>query len=92
MGEYMKFEMVIDLVEVAPPDPPELPELEAESEPEPPPLLQAARSSAAPRTRTTAPPLNRLPGSRIVQTAIEVGLNASGVPDDVCAPGYIPST
>jgi hypothetical protein len=61
MGENMKFEMVIALVDVAA-DPPE--EL-ALDEPDPPPLLHAARSSAAPRTRTTAPPLNRRAGSRI---------------------------
>jgi hypothetical protein len=54
MGENMKFEMVIDSVDVAAPDPLEEPPLE---EPDP-PLLHAARSSAAARTRTTAPPLN----------------------------------
>jgi hypothetical protein len=66
MGENMKLEMVIDLVDVAP-DP--LDELELElalDEPDPPPLLHAARSSAAPRTRTTAPPLNRRVGSRAI--------------------------
>jgi hypothetical protein len=52
------------LVDVAP-DP--LVELElALDEPDPPPLLHAARSSAAPRTRTTAPPLNRRVGSRAI--------------------------
>jgi hypothetical protein len=61
MGENMKFEMVIDLVDVVAPDP--LEEL-ALDEPDPPPLLHAARSSAAARTRTTAPPLNRRAGSR----------------------------
>ena len=64
MGENMKFEMVIDSVDVAAPDPPEEPDAD---EPDPPPLLHAARSSAAPRTRTTAPPLNRRTGSRILR-------------------------
>jgi hypothetical protein len=41
---------------------------------------------------TSAPPLNRRVGSRMAQTAWDVGLNASGVPEEVCAPGYIPST
>jgi hypothetical protein len=64
----MKLEMVIDLVDVAP-DPLDELELELElalDEPDPPPLLHAARSSAAPRTRTTAPPLNRRVGSRAI--------------------------
>jgi hypothetical protein len=56
------------------------------------PPLHAARSSAPARTRTSAPPLNRRVGSRSAQTAWDVGLNASGVPEEVCAPGYIPST
>jgi hypothetical protein len=64
MGENMKFEMVIDLVDVVAPDPLEAPEA---GEPDPPPLLQADRSSAAPRTRTTAPPLNRRTDSRILR-------------------------
>src|ERR1700678_2458831 len=85
MGENMKFEMVIDFVDAAAPDP--LEELGL-NEPDPPPLLHAARSSAAARTRTTAPPLHRRAGSRIIQTACDVGLKASGVPDEVCAPGY----
>ena len=87
MGENMKFEMVTDLVAVAAlaldPD-----------DPDPPPLLllQAARSSAPARTRTNAPPLHRRARSRSTQTACDVGLNASGVPEEVWAPGYIPST
>jgi len=89
----MKFDMAIDLVDVAAPDP-----LEELALDEPAlgetgrPLLHAARSSAAARTRTTAPPLNRRAGSRTTQTACDVGLKANGVPDEVCAPGYIPST
>jgi hypothetical protein len=81
MGMNMKFEMVSESVDVAP-----LEEADPD-EPDPPPL-QADRSSAPARTRTSAPPLYR----RIAQTAIEVGLNASGVPEEVCAPGYMPST
>jgi hypothetical protein len=60
MGENMKFEMVIAFVDVAADALDELPLDEAD----PPPLLHAARSSAAARTRTTAPPLNRRVGSR----------------------------
>jgi hypothetical protein len=97
MGENMKFEMVMefvdfaDVAEAAERVPAE--ELVPDPDPDPgPPLLQAARSTAAARTRTTAPPLDRRAGSRIVQTACEVGLNARGVPEEVCAPGYIPST
>jgi hypothetical protein len=87
MGENMKFEMVMALVDFAPAD--------AEPEPEPapleeddpdeadPPLLHAARSSALPRTRASAPPLYRRVGSRMAQTAWDVGLNASGVPEEV---------
>jgi hypothetical protein len=56
----MKLEMVIVLVDVTAVPPEEL----ALDEPDPPPLLHAARSSAAPRTRTTAPPLNRRAGIR----------------------------
>jgi hypothetical protein len=56
MGENMKFEMVIDLVVATD----RLDELALD----PPPLLHAARSSAAARTRTTAPPLNCRVGSR----------------------------
>jgi len=83
---------VIDLVDVAAPD--LLEELlpDEPDEPDPPPLLHAARSSAAARTRTAAPPLHRRAGSRTAQTACDVGLKARGVPDEVCAPGYIPST
>jgi hypothetical protein len=71
MGENMKLEMVMEDVlvlldpaaalavdvdvDVDEPDPDELE----------PPLLHAARSSAPPRTRTSAPPLNRRVGSRI---------------------------
>src|SRR5271170_7006651 len=77
MGENMKFEMVMEFVDVAVPDPSEV------DEPEFPPL-QADRSSAPARTRTSAPPLYRRIGSRIAQTAMEVGLNASGVPEGVC--------
>jgi hypothetical protein len=55
--------MVIDLVDVAAPDP--LEEL-ALDEPDPPPPPHAARSSAAARTRTTAPPLKRRAGSRTI--------------------------
>ena len=57
-----------------------------------PPLLHAARSSAPTRTMRSAPPLSGRVGSRKTQTAWDVGLNASGVPEEVCAPGYIPST
>jgi hypothetical protein len=64
MGENMKFEMVIDWVAVAALEP--LEESDAD-EPDPPPLLQAVRSSAAPRTRTTAPPQNRRTDSRILR-------------------------
>jgi hypothetical protein len=94
MGENMKFEMVMALVEVAPADvEPEPAPLEgADPDGVGPPLLHAARSSAPPRTRASAPPLNRRVGSRMAQTAWDVGLNASGVPEEVCAPGYIPST
>ena len=94
MGENMKFDMVMALVDFAPPDPLEAPDpLEDVDPDEPdPPLLHAARSSAPPRTRTSAPPLHRRAGSRMAQTAWDVGLNASGVPEAVCAPGYIPST
>ena len=91
MGENMKFEMVMALVDFAPAAAAADRLEEADPDPDP-PLLQAARSSAAARTRTTAPPLNRRAGSRIAQTACDVGLNASGVPEEVCAPGYIPST
>jgi hypothetical protein len=66
MGENMKFEMVMEFVLFAAPDPVDALEFEPVlglDEPDP-PSLQAARSSAAPRTRTTAPPLSRLAGSR----------------------------
>jgi hypothetical protein len=90
IGENMKFAMVMELVAVAAPDP--LDVVVPDPDELPPPLLQAARSSAAPRTRTTAPPLNRRAGSRTAQTACDVGLNANGVPEEVCEPGYMPST
>ncbi len=93
MGENMKLEMVIELVLV--PGPRAAADVVVDAaepdEPDPPPL-HAARSSAPARTRTSAPPLNRRAGSRIAQTAWDVGLNASGVPEEVCAPGYMPST
>ena len=92
MGENMKFEMVMALVDFAPPDPDPDPLEEADPGGSDPPLLHAARSSAPPRTRASAPPLNRRVGSRIAQTAWDVGLNASGVPEEVCDPGYMPST
>src|SRR5271156_6806682 len=79
MGENMKFDMAIDLVDVAAPDPLEELALGETGRP----LLHAARSSAAARTRTTAPPLNRRAGSRTTQTACDVGLKANGVPDEV---------
>jgi hypothetical protein len=53
----------------------------------PPP--QAARSRAPATTRTPAPLLNRVV---MAQTAMLVELNAMGVPPEVCAPGYMPST
>ena len=97
MGENMKFEMVMVLVDVAPA--PLAPRRWSEVAPLPepdglePPPLQAARSSAPPRTRTSAPPLHRsYRFPHHAQTAWEVGLNARGVPEEVCAPGYIPST
>jgi hypothetical protein len=68
MGENMKFEMVMAFVDFADADPAE------ELDPDPdPPLLQAARSSAAARTRTTAPPLNRTAGSRIIRPPVRSG-------------------
>jgi hypothetical protein len=88
MGENMKFEIVMDFVDFAAPDPLADPDPD---DPDPPPL-HAARRSAPARTRTSAPPLNRRVGSRTAQTAWDVGLNATGVPEEVCAPGYIPST
>jgi hypothetical protein len=94
MGENMKFEMVMALDDVAAAEPdPDVDVLEEAEpdEPDPPPL-HAARSSAPARTRTSAPPLSRRAGSRMPQTAWDVGLNASGVPEAVCVPGYIPST
>jgi hypothetical protein len=66
----MKFEMLMELVLVAP-DPPAAPgvDVNAVADPDPdepePPLLHAARSSAPTRTMTSAPPLNRRVGSRI---------------------------
>jgi len=65
MGENIKLEMVIAFVDVAADPLDELPldELPLD-EADPPPLPHAARSSAAARTRTTAPPLNRRVGSR----------------------------
>ena len=95
MGENMKFEMVMASV-LAAPDPLAALDVDvdaAEPDPdEPEPPLHAARSSAPPRTRASAPPLNRRVGSRTTQTACDVGLNASGVPEEVWAPGYIPRT
>ena len=87
MGENMKFEMVIDSVEVVAPAPLEEPDA---GELDPPPLLHAARSSVAPQDeddRTTSAPSHRFPHP---QTACDVGLNASGVPEEVCAPGVHP--
>jgi hypothetical protein len=69
IGENMKLEMVMELVLVAL-DPLAALDVDVDAadpdpeEPEP-PLLHAARSSAPPRTRTSAPPLNRRVGSRI---------------------------
>ena len=63
-----------------------------DDDPGPPPPPQAESSRAAATTVTTAPPLIHRFGSRTVQAAMDVGLNASGVPDAVCAPGYMPST
>ena len=80
----MKFEMVTALVAVAA-------ELDVDDA-DPPVLPHAARSSAPARTRTSAPPLDHRAGSRSTQTACDVGLKASGVPDELWAPGYIPST
>jgi hypothetical protein len=58
-----------------------------------PPLLQAARSRAAATTSPAAPLLNHLLRERcIAQAAWFVGLKASGVPDALCAPGYLPNT
>jgi hypothetical protein len=96
MGENMKLEMVMEVVLVLL-DPVATLDVDVDAvEPVPdelePPPLHAARSSAPARTRTSAPPLYRRAGSRMAQTAWDVGLNASGVPDEVCAPGYIPST
>ena len=87
----MKFEIVMAEVCVAEPDP--FDELgAAEPDPDPPPL-QAARSRPAATTSPTAPPLHHLPRElRIAQAAWLVGLKASGVPEAVCAPGYLPST
>src|SRR5271156_1070357 len=86
MGENMKFEIVMALDDFAPADddPDDEPLEEADPEGPDPPLLHAARSSAPARTRTSAPPLNRRVGSRIAQTAWDVGLKASGVPEEVC--------
>jgi hypothetical protein len=70
MGENMKFEMVIDSVDVAAPEP--LEESDADGL-DPPPLLHAARSSAAPRTRTTAPPLYRRTDSRTLRPPASSG-------------------
>jgi hypothetical protein len=102
MGANMKFEMVTDVVVVDaaaldpldPDDPDDADDDPDEADdPDPPPLLvHAARSSAPARTRTSAPPLYRRARSRNTQTACDVGLNASGVPEEVWAPGYIPST
>jgi hypothetical protein len=61
MGENMKFEIVMEFVDLAA-DP--LEELALDG-PEPPPPLHAARSSAPARTSTSAPPLHRRIGSRI---------------------------
>jgi len=92
MGENMKFEMVMEVVAVAAPDPPVEDDVDGADEPDPPPPPHADSSRAAAMTVTAAP--LRMPriGPRTAQTAMEVGLNASGVPDDVWAPGYIPST
>jgi hypothetical protein len=54
MGENMKFEMVMESVDV---DPPDEPEADGDFEPVPP---QAARSRAPDRIRTPAPLLNRV--------------------------------
>jgi hypothetical protein len=66
----------------------------ADPDPDPdPPLLQAARSRAAATASPAAPLLNHLLRERcIAQAAWLVGLKASGVPDALCAPGYLPST
>jgi hypothetical protein len=79
MGEYMKFEMVMEVVDVASPAPPADPDVDVEpdaapdGEDDPPPLPQAARSSADPRTRTIAPPLYRRTGSRTVRPPVMSG-------------------
>jgi hypothetical protein len=97
MGENMKLEMLMEWADVATPaaavveDPDEVKDPDEADDPEP-PLLQAARSSAPARTRTTAPPRSRVADARTVQTAWDVGLKARGVPEELCAPGYIPST
>ena len=80
----------MELVDFAAPDPLADPDPDPDDSDPPPP--HAAKSSAPARTRTSAPPLNRRVGSRAAQTAWDVGLNATGVPEEVCAPGYIPST